>query len=69
VHDFLVDDDRRGPPLTAIWALQHVTFTPDAVSLTPSFVTGLLEDSGFTDIAIADFVPGMTRLVRARKPA
>ena len=68
VHDFMVDDDRTGPPLTAIWALQHATFTPGAVSLTPGFVTGLLEKIGFAEASIADFVPGMTRLVHARKP-
>lgn len=69
VHDFLVDDDRSGPPLTAIWALQHATFTPGAVSLTPALVTGLLGEAGFSSISVEDFIPGMTRLVRAHKPA
>jgi SAM-dependent methyltransferase len=68
VHDFMVDDDRTGPPLAAIWALQHLTFTPGAVSLTPGFVTGLLRDAGFCDTSVEDCVPGMTRLVRAAKP-
>jgi 2-hydroxy-4-(methylsulfanyl)butanoate S-methyltransferase len=69
VHDFLVDDDRRGPPLTALWALQHATYTPDAVSLTPGFVSGLLRAIGFTEISVREHVPCMTRLVQARKPA
>lgn len=68
VHDFMVDDDRRGPPLTALWALQHVTYTPDAVSLTPGFVTRRLQEIGFVDVAAHEFIPGMTRLVQARKP-
>lgn len=67
IHDFMVDDDRQGPPLTAIWALQHTTFTPDAVSLTPGLVRGLLDASGFAEISVEEFVPGMTRLVHARK--
>jgi hypothetical protein len=65
----MVDDDGTGPPLTALWALQHATFTPDAVALTPVFVAGLLEKAGFDDLEVKNFVPGMTRLVHARKPA
>ncbi|UCE85975.1 MAG: methyltransferase, partial [Deltaproteobacteria bacterium] len=69
VHDFMVDDDRKGPPLTAIWALQHLVFTPGAVSLTPGFVTSTLEDAGFAEVSIHGFVPGMTRLALAHKAA
>lgn len=68
IHDFLVDDDRSGPPLPALWALQHAAFTPGGVGLTPRFVTGLLADAGFEGVVIEPFVPGMTRLVRAHKP-
>jgi cyclopropane fatty-acyl-phospholipid synthase-like methyltransferase len=68
VHDFMVDDDRRGPLLPALWALQHAAFTPGGVSLTPSFVKGALTEAGFADIEILPFVPAMTRLVLARKP-
>ncbi len=35
VHDFMVENDRSGPELAALWQLQHMAFTPDAVSLTP----------------------------------
>ncbi|MBW2289703.1 MAG: methyltransferase domain-containing protein [Deltaproteobacteria bacterium] len=69
IHDFMVDDDRTGPPLAAIWALQHATFTPDAVSLTPGFITGLLREIGFEEVSLAPFIPGMTRLVQAHKPS
>jgi len=68
VHDFMVDDDRSGPPLTALWALQHTTYTPGAVSLTPGFVTARLQEVGFVDVSVGEFIPGMTRLVQARKP-
>ena len=69
VHDFMVDDDRRGPVLPALWALQHAAFTPGGVALTPSFVTGLLAGAGFEDLRVEPFIPGMTRLVRGRRPA
>lgn len=68
VHDFIVDDNRRGPLLTALWALQHAAFTPGGVSLTAGFVSGLLSRAGFADLSVEPFVPGMTRLVRGRKP-
>lgn len=69
IHDFLVDDDRDGPLLPALWALQHCAFTPGGVSLTPAFVTRLLEESGFEDVRVGSFIPGMTRLVQARRRA
>jgi len=68
VHDFMVDDDRRGPLLPALWALQHAAFTPGGVGLTVGFVSGTLEGAGFEEIGVTPFVPGMTRLVVGRKP-
>lgn len=68
VHDFMVEDDRSGPALAALWQLQHMAFTPDAMSITPSWLTGLLEGVGFTDIKVDELIPGMTRVVTARKP-
>jgi ubiquinone/menaquinone biosynthesis C-methylase UbiE len=67
VHDFMVDDDREGPMLPALWAFQHAAFTPGAVGLTPGLVTGLMRESGFEDLSVDPFVPEMTRLVRGRK--
>ena len=69
IHDFMVDDDRSGPPLPALWALQHAAFTPGGVALTPGFVTGVLRDCGFEELSVSPFVPGMTRLVRGRRSA
>ncbi len=68
VHDILVDDDRDGPPMAALWALQHLTFTPGAVSMTPTFVRALLDTSGFSDVTVAPLIEGMTSLVQARRP-
>ena len=68
IHDFIINDARDGPALAAYWALQHLTFTPGAVSLTPEILRGKLSAAGFTDIQGQPHVPGITQLVTARKP-
>lgn len=67
VHDFMVEDDRSGPPMAALWQLQHMAFTPEARSVTPGWLTQRMEDAGFSDIAEEEMIPGMTRLIHARK--
>jgi len=69
VHDFIVDDDRTGPPLAALWQLQHLAFTPAAKSMTPTWLEGVMAGVGFVDIASHQLIPGMTKLMHARKPA
>ena len=68
VHDFMVEDDRTGPPLAALWQLQHMAFTPEARSVTPGWLKERMENAGFREIREEEMVPGMTRLVHARKP-
>lgn len=68
IHDFMVDDDRAGPPLAALWALQHLVFTPGAASLAPAMVKDLLSAQGFTEIEEQPLIPGMTRVVSGVKP-
>ncbi|EKV32703.1 hypothetical protein C882_1540 [Caenispirillum salinarum AK4] len=68
IHDFMVDDDRTGPPLAAMWALQHMVFTPRAASLTPGRVMELLKAQGFGDMEEKPLIPGLTRVVSAVKP-
>lgn len=60
----MVDDDLSGSPLPALWAFQHSAFTPGGIALTPGFVTGCLRESGFEELSVAPFIPGMTRLAR-----
>ena len=69
VHDFMVEDDRSGPHLAALWQLQHLAFTPNAKSITPTWVSGVMEGSGFTDIHVDELIPGMTKVVWGYKPA
>jgi len=68
VHDFMVGNDRSGPPLAALWQLQHMVYTPDGVGLTPKFVEDALRDAGFEIDQSADLIPGMTQAMVARKP-
>lgn len=69
VHDFIVDDDRQGPTLAALWQLQHLAFTPAAKSMTPTWLEGMMAGVGFVDIAVHTLIPGMTKLMHARKAA
>lgn len=68
IHDFMVEDGRTGPPLAALWALQHMVFTPGAKSLTPGFVEATLTEAGWSDVKTVDMIPGMTKLVVGVKP-
>jgi ubiquinone/menaquinone biosynthesis C-methylase UbiE len=68
VHDFMVEDDRTGPPMAALWQLQHMAFTPDARSVTPGWLRSRLQEVGFIDIQENEMIPGLTRLIHARKP-
>ena len=68
VHDFMVEDDRSGPHLAALWQLQHLAFTPNAKSITPSWVSGIMEGAGFIDIKQKVLIPGMTKVLWGSKP-
>lgn len=69
VHDFMVEDDRKGPPVAALWQLQHMAFTPDARSIAKGWLTDQLAAEGFVDVCSEEMIPGMTCLVHARKPS
>ncbi len=68
VHDFMVEDDRTGPVLAALWQLQHMAFTPDAHSVTAGWLKTEMEKVGFVDVQDDQTIPGLTHLVHARKP-
>ncbi len=68
VHDFMVEDDRTGPPMAALWQLQHMAFTPEARSVTPGWLKSRMVEIGFAVPHDEEMVPGMTRLIHARRP-
>ena len=67
VHDFMVNDDRTGPVLAALWQLQHMAFTPDAHSVTAGWLKAEMKKAGFIDIQDIQVIQGLTQLVQARK--
>jgi len=68
VHDFMVEDDRSGPALAALWQLQHMAFTPDAHSVNAGWLKGEMAKVGYVDVRDDQTIPGLTHLVHARKP-
>ena len=60
-HDFMVEDDRNGPHLAALWQLQHLAFTPTDKSITPSWVSKLLKEQGFIKVKNDILIPAMTK--------
>lgn len=68
VHDFVVEPDRTGPRLAALWQLQHTAFTPEARSLDAGTLVQELRGAGFEDVAVDEMIPQMTKLAVARKP-
>jgi 2-hydroxy-4-(methylsulfanyl)butanoate S-methyltransferase len=68
VHDFLVDDNRQGPPFAAWYLLASILDNPDAVCLTPSYVESVLREAGFKIGRTETMLPGITMLITASKP-
>ena len=68
VHDFMLDDDRSGPPTAALWLLNAVTIDPDVASLTPGWLTEEVVRAGFAEPNVRNVIAGITRLLVARLP-
>ena len=68
LHDFMLDDDRSGPPVAALWLLNAVTIDPDVASLTPGWLTEHVVEAGFEDAELHHVIGGITRLLLARAP-
>ena len=68
VHDFMLDDERNGPTLAALWLLNALTIDPDVAALTPAWLSNAARRAGFEDCTVAAVVPGTTRLLTARRP-
>lgn len=68
IHDFVVNADRTGPKLAALWQLQHTAFTPKARSLDDAWLEEVLGAAGFVDVGVGPMIPGMTMLAMGRKP-
>lgn len=68
IHDFMLDDDRNGPPMAAAWFLVYLTWDTENASFTPGELAERLRARGFTEVRQQPLVHGITRLVTAVKP-
>lgn len=68
IHDFMVEDDRGGPALAALWQLQHMAFTPDARSLSAGWLSRMGREIGYDVTLTSELIPAMTKLVVLQKP-
>lgn len=68
LHDFMVDNDRRGPGSAALWHLASLLNDRDTIALTPQFLEGIARDKGFGKVSTQVLIPEITRLVTATKP-
>jgi ubiquinone/menaquinone biosynthesis C-methylase UbiE len=67
IHDFMIDDEGAGPMLAAQWNLVTLMGNPRAISLTPSYLSGLARDAGFTSIETRELIPDITSLAICEK--
>merc|ERR1711918_75044 len=56
VHDFMVDDSLDGPPLAALWALQHVPINAEGQGLYPAWVADVMKEAGFSNFERAEMM-------------
>lgn len=67
VHDFFINNDGRGPPNSALWALAHVSVNPEGMGLIPKRIVSILSDQGFIAPRVSELIPGMTKVIVAKK--
>ncbi|WP_375175538.1 methyltransferase [Pseudooceanicola sp.] len=69
LHDFMVEADRSGPGLAALWQLQHTAFTPEARSVDTATLTSEMGEGGFDKVEVMEMNPEMTKLAVGRRAA
>ena len=67
IHDFMADDDLRGPSNAAFHLLLSALDTQEMALLTPSLVRERLARVGFTGTTASTLLPGITSLVIGHK--
>jgi ubiquinone/menaquinone biosynthesis C-methylase UbiE len=68
LHDFMLDDDRRGPDLAAHWFLLNLAISSHGISFSPAELAPRLAAAGFTDVTAQEHIHDITKLMVARKP-
>ena len=68
IHDFMLDDDERGPTLAALWFLQYLSGRIDGISFSAATLAAELARHGFHGIADQVLIPEITKLIVCTKP-
>ena len=69
LHDFMVNQQKTGPTLAALWCLPMLLGNPEAVALTPELMIGMLKELGFVELLAREMIPEITSLIQAEKPS
>jgi ubiquinone/menaquinone biosynthesis C-methylase UbiE len=69
IHDFMLDDDRDGPALAALWFVQYLAYRTDSVSFTAAALSGMLADQGFVEASDQVLIDEITKVLVCSKPA
>jgi len=67
LHDFMLDDSGHGPVIAALWFLQYVAYRSDGVSFSAADLRARLRGHGFLPTTTEVLIPGLTKVVLARK--
>lgn len=68
IHDFLLDEDRAGPTLAALWFLQYLGYQRACSSFTGGDIERLLSRRGFVDVSSGSLIPEVTGAIVGHKP-
>lgn len=68
VHDFALDADRAGPPLTAMWLFANLGASGETHAYSVDDLRAAMAAAGFVELSDAPLVPGVTSLLAGRKP-
>jgi ubiquinone/menaquinone biosynthesis C-methylase UbiE len=67
LHDFMVDDDGKGPATAALWLVNALLIDPDVARLSPGLLETRLRAHGFEHVEHTEVIPGITRSLTAVK--
>ena len=68
IHDFMLDDDGRGPVSAALFFLVNLAGRIDGISFSAATLAALLERHGYESITNQVVLPEITKLVVCTKP-
>lgn len=63
-----LNDQRTGPLSAALWGLNEAIWGSTGVAHSEADCKGYFREAGFTDIGVAEFIPGVLSRIHGRKP-